>query len=189
MKNLLLASAAALTLFVSCDEVSADINIPVNQEFTYHVVIPEGAHDTTYSETITSAKIEGDIQENLDRIKDLEIEEVSYKIHNVNEGTVASNVDFSGTVEIEAILGVLPFVAVSETETNAGTLESYVSSEFTTISSDKLNPTAAELLLSIVTGGGTVTANVSATANNKNAQACEFDVTFYVKSNVVAKAL
>lgn len=187
MKNLLLASAAALTLFVSCDEVSADINIPVNQEFTYHVVIPEGAHDTTYSETITSAKIEGDVQENIDRIKDLEIEEVSYKIHNVNDGTDATQVDFSGSAEVQGILGNFPLAPVSET--NAGTLASFISSEFTTISSDKLNPAAAELLLSIVTNGGSVTATVNATANNKNAQACEFDVTFYVKSNVVAKAL
>lgn len=187
MKKLILASVAALTLFASCDKIAADINIPVNQEFSYHVVIPVGAHDTTYAETITSAKIEGDIQENLDRIKDLEIQEVSYKIHNVNAGTDAKEVDFSGSAEIVGILGSFPFASVSET--NAGTLESFVSTEFTAIPSDKLDPAAVETLLNLVKIGGTLTANVGATANNKNTQACEFDVTFFVKSNVVAKAL
>tara|TARA_R110001592_G_scaffold307299_2_gene580784 strand:- start:314744 stop:315313 length:570 start_codon:yes stop_codon:yes gene_type:complete len=189
MKKILLASVAALTLLSSCEDISADLNIPVNQEFTYHVVIPEGVHDTTYTETITSAKIEGDVQENIDRIKDLEIDEISYKIHNINDGSVAAEVDFEGSVEMESILASFPFLPISSTETNEGTLESFISDDFTVISSDKLNPAATEFLLNVIKDGGTINATVSATANNKNTQACEFDVTFFVKSNVVAKAL
>ncbi len=143
--------------FNSCDAVDELTEIDVDTTITKDLVITVAEGETTFSESTTISIDDEDVQDNLDRIEDLQIEKLTYQIVSVS-GT--ENVVASGS--FTASSSTYPwFSAGNNTSVNLTT-----AADAGTVYEIEVNQALVDAFEADLRGGATATLSASGTVSD-----------------------
>jgi hypothetical protein len=186
MKKILGLATIAVFALTSCDKVGElDIDIPLNQEITYDIVVPVGVYDTMFTD-VNSIDANKELADYLDKIKEFNITSVKYSFSNLTGGAGGDGSD--------ALLGgeyKLSFLGKLFTNFNFAPSSPITASLSDLVGADEKSIPLADLgntdaLLNVLKAGGELVKEVTASSDNSATEPYTITVTMKIEANVTA---